>query len=249
MSMAFVFWYVICAILAALVAWLINRFDHPTWLSPGKGLAGIMALLLVSAFVQYEVQSHSGDAGAAKKPVAGSSATQRQAPRPEPSPSSAPPASDEPSTPPTSEDPEASPESSDGPTPAAGGSVYLADLEPHSNQSSTDGPATLSGRTYARSALIGCYHPDVHTEYTLGRSRTTLSAELGIDDQMPGGSTAYVTIYGDDRPMGRSWTVKLGRPMALSLDVKNVLKLKFVCTPKVGQEARFHLVLGDAKVI
>lgn len=240
MPVGFLVWYVIGALIAALVAWFINSFPHPRWLSPGIGLAGILAMLLIAAFVQYKSQSRSGEVKVDKRPViARTPATRVQTPSPEPDSSSNSPAGDGPS---------ASPDGGDKPSASLGGSAYLADLVPQSNQGFTDGPAALSGRTYARSALISCYYRDVYAEYTLGRSRTTLSAELGIDDQKPGDSTAYVVIYGDDHSLGRPRVVRPGSPVALSLNVKNVLKLKFVCTPKQGQEGRFRLVLGDAKV-
>jgi hypothetical protein len=88
----------------------------------------------------------------------------------------------------------------------------------------------------------------VYAEYNLGRRGSRLTATLGITDTAPSDSTAYVTIYGDDRVLGSPYTIRSGAPKPIRLNVDGVLHLKFMCSPKVGQEGRFRLALGDATV-
>jgi hypothetical protein len=224
MSPAHLALYTVAAIVAALVAWLINYFGHPTWFSPKKALAALLTLLLVAALVQYLLQD---DNSAARRPLTRTSETQRQTSSAEPTASSIPP--------------------STGASPPEATS-YLADLVPQSNQSFTSGAASLSGKAYPQSALISCFYRNVYAEYNLGKNRSTLSAEVGLDDKVPSDSIAYVMIYADNRLLGEAHTVKSGSPLPLVLNVRNVLHLKFVCSPKEGQEGRFRLVLGDARV-
>lgn len=204
--------YVVAGMVASVIAWLINYLRHPRWFSPPKVLAAILAMLVVAAFLQYELQGDGRKDRASDAPQT-------------------------PSSPPHG-----------GTSGSARAVAYLADLIPQSNQTFTSGAATLSGKTYPRSALISCFYRDVFAEYDLGRSKSTLSVKIGIDDKMPSDSIAYVMIYGDDQPLGGPRTVRSGGPLPLSLDVSRVLHLKFVCSPKEGQEGRFRLVLGDAKV-
>lgn len=62
-----IFFYIVTAgILSALTAWLINRLDHPAWLTPGRAVAAIVTLTILAGVVQCSSQGERNRGGVAQ---------------------------------------------------------------------------------------------------------------------------------------------------------------------------------------
>jgi hypothetical protein len=103
------------------------------------------------------------------------------------------------------------------------------------------------------STIDSCYGNGTtgDTQYNLGRDYTKLTAVLGVDDNSASQNAApQVEIDGDGLKLG-TWTPTLGKPVNISLNVTNVLRLDIKWTdPGVTCEnyKPSYLVLGNGEL-
>lgn len=153
-----------------------------------------------------------------------------------------------------------------GSTPAAGAplplTVELAVADPgvalrldelvaaqESGCSSTSTPVTVGGAVQQSSLRCLVARTDVtFGEYVLGKHAQVFTATLGLDDARALG-TADVTAFGDDRskPLA-TWHLTHGQPVAVSLPVDGVLRLRLQVAPQ-NIDKTPTVVFGSAAVL
>jgi hypothetical protein len=138
--------------------------------------------------------------------------------------------------------------------PPPGGSRFLADLDPVDFGSLFYSPETavISSRPYPHSVEIGC--SGSYLIYNTSGSKQ-LTATLGVADSASdaNGAIADISFYDqDDRQLGKTVSVSVAHPAAVTLDMTGIVQTKITCAgrDRVTDDSRsFHVMLGDAALI
>lgn len=131
---------------------------------------------------------------------------------------------------------------------------YLADLEPVDSDSDgywETGRGDLSGTTYTRAVMIQPYDEQGYVEYNLSRRYSRLEGSLGVRDDVPGGTSMKLQIYGDGEIL-LDETVGLGDEVSVDLDMDNVLRLRVQVTDlseDVLSWERGYAILADVRLV
>jgi hypothetical protein len=175
-------------------------------------------------------------------------ATAALEPAPTPSPSPSPSPSPIPSA---AVDPSASAESV---IVSGTGNIAYLDSMDIINGYANSGAAYLSAKRYPRSISMSChYATDSYNEWNVA-GRRTFSAMLGIDDNAEDvfGALAEFLFYDQDgHQLGKTYTVSVGHPQAVTLDLSSVVRLRITCSgrdSKTNSSRYFRATLGDAYV-
>lgn len=131
--------------------------------------------------------------------------------------------------------------------------VYLDSLAPAQGDRYPKA-AEMSDKQYPRSVETSCWYATSNSvEWNVAGYRE-FTATLGIDDnaQQPSGRTAQFIFYDQDgRTMAGPIDVSLGRPKAVSIALKNAVRLKVTCSgrdTRTNKPARLSAVMGDALI-
>jgi hypothetical protein len=127
----------------------------------------------------------------------------------------------------------------------------LADLDPLDVDSVFYSPETaiISNRSYPHSVEVGC--SDSYLIYNTSGSKQ-LTATLGVADSASdaNGAIADISFYDqDNRQIGKTVSVSVAHPTAVTLDVTGVVQTKITCSgrDRVTDDSRwFHVMLADA---
>jgi hypothetical protein len=140
--------------------------------------------------------------------------------------------------------------------------VFLSDLKPNESRqipyldggmphrvdrSVTGRPMRLGGKVYARG--IGA-HSRSEITYTLDGTFKTFAATLGLDDAVAGAGSVVFRVFGDDKLLYESPTVRGGDPpIPIKLEMKGVLLLRLEVDYADNGDAGDHADWADAQLL
>lgn len=125
--------------------------------------------------------------------------------------------------------------------------VYLRDLTPteSANYAGTSDDANVNGQAYRHSLLFYTCCGQATADYNLGRHYQRLEATIGVNDEAPSDAESTFEVFLDGRKVYAK-TVTFGKPVTMSLNVAEVLRLHMVMTSGGGS---FRAVWGDARLL
>ena len=141
--------------------------------------------------------------------------------------------------------------SADAGTIAIYGWYYLYDGAPLTTVESwyDDGSINMNGVAYPKSLAVGSYYSTGtdSAETNVSRACVRLSAMVGVSDNASTTTRYTGRIYRDDAQSWSATNIRLGQPVAVSIDITNALRLKFESSKTAAGNG--SLWFGDVRAL
>jgi hypothetical protein len=120
-------------------------------------------------------------------------------------------------------------------------------LEPPRRDKNLEGreDIRLEGKIYKRGLAL---HSHTEVEFDLGGEYREFKAVVGMDDKVTGDGPTLLKIEGDGKQLFSLLVGRKDKPKELTLNIKDVQKLKIIVTTNDLLDTGKHLDLADAKV-
>ncbi len=118
--------------------------------------------------------------------------------------------------------------------------------KPRRDKNLDDGPIRLAGASYPRGLSL---HSRTELEFALDGEYREFKAVIGVDDQVGGvDSPTVVKIEGDGKELFAATITRKEKPRAVTLNIKDVQKLRLVVSSGDFLDLWKHVDFADAKV-